>query len=133
MLLFMIFEDSLIAEFSDVSMAVSVISNSCMTVINKQAAFIQKHKYKHTHSTKKQEVLKIIMPTTQFCAEFSLYRQYRLSHSTSKFEQILCKFLYLKNLKIYLSCISTLNAACRFSKFLIDVTNKRSLLYSFTL
>jgi hypothetical protein len=64
MLLFMILEDSRIAELSDLSMAVSVISSSCRTIENKDVAFIHRHRHKQTHGIKKQEVLKIVVPTS---------------------------------------------------------------------
>lgn len=50
MLLFIIFEDSRIAESFDLSMAVSVISNSCRTTENKDVAFKQKHRHTPTYT-----------------------------------------------------------------------------------
>ena len=66
MLLFITFEDSRIAELSDLSMAVSVISNSCRTTENKDVAFKQKYRHTQTYTHtwhKKARHSKSIMPT----------------------------------------------------------------------
>jgi len=62
MLLFIIFEDSRIAESSDLSMAVSVISNSCRTTKNKDVHLNKNtdtHKHLPTHGIKEQQVPKV--------------------------------------------------------------------------